>query len=108
MIMSGKKRPGAKRGVEIFGHGPGDAQAIEGARATSDFIEDDQAARGGVVQDIGRLVHLNHKGALAASEIVARADAGENAVKQPDHRAPWPGTKQPQWASNVIRATCRM
>ena len=54
----------------------------------------DQAARGRVVQDVRRLGHLDHERALAAGQFVARADAGEDAVGQPDRR-PAAGTKLP-------------
>ena len=61
---------------------PGQAQAVEGARAAANFIQDNQAARGGVVQDVRRLAHLHHEGGLPARQIVAGADARENAVDQ--------------------------
>ncbi len=87
VIMRGEERAGAQRGVEIFRDRPRDAQAVEGARAAADFVEDDEAAVGRVVEDVRGLVHLDHEGALAAAEIVAGADARENAVEQSDHRA---------------------
>ena len=40
----------------------------------------------GVVQDVRRLAHLDHEGGLPAREIVARADAGEDAVHEIDAR----------------------
>ena len=43
--------------------------------------------RGGrVVEDVGRLGHLDHERALAAAQLVGRADAGEQAVDHADPR----------------------
>ena len=84
--MSGKK--GARVNlavlVQVFDNGPGNAQAVEGASATAEFVDEEQAAAGGVVEDIGGLVHLHHKGALAAGEVVGRAHTGEDAIDDAD------------------------
>ena len=40
--------------------------------------------RRGVVEDVGRLGHLDHEGALAAAQVVGGADAGEQAVDDAD------------------------
>ena len=47
----------------------------------------DQAAVGRVVEDVGRLGHLDHERRLPGVQLVARADAGEEAVGQADRRA---------------------
>ncbi len=60
-----------------------------------------------MVQDVGRLDHLDHEGALAGGQLVLRADAGEDAVDQPDLAA-CAGTKLPICAISTISATCRM
>ena len=62
-------------------------EAVEGRGAAADFVEDDEAALGRVVADVRRLVHLDHEGRLPAREIVARADAGEDAIDEADLRA---------------------
>lgn len=41
---------------------------------------------GGVVQDVAGLGHLDHEGRLPAGEVVAGADAGQDAVDRADHR----------------------
>src|SRR5208337_4710829 len=46
----------------------------------ADFIEEDEAGRRGVVEDGGDLAHLDEKSGAAAGEIIAGADAGEDAV----------------------------
>ena len=68
--------------VEVFGDGPGDADAVEGAGAAADFVEDDEAAGGGVVEDVGGFLHFDHEGAASAGEVVAGSDAGEDAVDE--------------------------
>ena len=73
--------------VQKFRHAPGDGETVEGRSAAADLIENDEAPLGRVVHDIRRLVHLDHEGRLAAGKIVARADARENAIDQPDLRA---------------------
>ena len=60
---------------------------VEGRGAAPDFVENDEAALRGVVHDVRGLVHLHHEGRLPARKIVARADAGENAIHQADLRA---------------------
>lgn len=66
--------------AEVFGDGPGEAEAVEGGRAAADFVEDDQGLGGCVVEDGRGLGHLDHEGGLAGVEGVIGADAGEDAV----------------------------
>ena len=84
VVMRGEKRAAAGDVVEMFGHAPRDGESIEGGRAAADFVKDDEAAIGGVVEDGGGFVHLDHEGGLSAREVVARADAGEDAVDEAD------------------------
>jgi hypothetical protein len=92
--------------VDVLDHRPGDRDAVVGAGAAPDLVQDQQAALGGVVQDVGRLDHLDHKGRLPGVDLVLRADAGEDAVDQPDAgRAA--GTKLPICAISTISATWR-
>jgi len=70
--------------MQVFDDAPGQAEAVEGAGATSDFIEDDETARGGVVEDVGGFAHFDHESGLAPREVVARANAGEDAVHEID------------------------
>ena len=65
----------------------GQGEAVVGARAAADLVHQDQALRSRVVQDVGGFAHLDHEGRLAAREVVAGADAGEDAVDRPDRGA---------------------
>src|SRR3989442_12544783 len=60
--------------------GPGDGKAVERGRAAADFVEKDQARGSGVIEDGRDFTHLNEKRGTPASEIVAGADAREDAV----------------------------
>ena len=66
----------------MLGDRPRDAQAVEGRRAAADLVEHDQAARRGGVQDVRRLLHLDHERRLAARDVVGRADAREDAIDE--------------------------
>ena len=68
--------------VEVLDDAPREREAVEGARAAPNLIEDDEAAGGGVVEDVRRLAHLHHERALPPREVVARADAGKDAVHE--------------------------
>ena len=70
----------------MLDRGPGDRQAVEGRGAAADFVEDDQRAFAGLVEDDGGLDHLDHEGGAAAREIVGRADAREQPVDDADPR----------------------
>lgn len=87
MIMRGKKRFRAdffpKR---ILRNGARDAHTVEGARAAPDFVVDDEAGFRGVRENIGDLVHLQHKCGLPHREIVRSADAREYLIDDGDAR----------------------
>ena len=87
MVVRGEEAAGTDVIMQVLGDAPGDAEAVEGARAAADLVEDDEAALGGVVENERGLVHLDHEGALAACDVVAGADAGEDAIDEPDLRA---------------------
>ncbi|KUG19082.1 abc1 family protein group 11 [hydrocarbon metagenome] len=86
--VGGKEGAGAERSpaVDELHHRPGDAVAVQRARAAPDLVEHEQAARRRVVQDVCQLQHLHHERALPAREIVKRPDPGEDPVHDPDRR----------------------
>ncbi len=82
--MGGEEGAGADDEGEVFGYGPGETQAVQGAGAAADFVEDDEAFFGGVVEDVGGFDHFDHEGGLSAVDFVAGADAGEETVGDAD------------------------
>ena len=68
--------------VNVLDHGPRDRQPVVGAGAAPDLVQHDQAAVRGVMQDVGRLDHLDHEGGLARRDFVLRADARKDAIHQ--------------------------
>jgi len=77
-----------RRVVQILGNGPGDGDTVEGGCPPADLVKDNQAAGGGVAQDIGGFGHLQHEGGLTAGQVVGGTDAGENPVGYADLRPP--------------------
>ena len=80
VVVGGEEGAAADFVVEVFGDAPGDGEAVECGCAASDFIEDDEAAVRGVIEDVRRFVHFHHEGRLTSREVVVGADAGEDAV----------------------------
>ena len=54
----------------ILDHRTGNAHAVIGRGTTADLIENQQAVAGSVFEDVRHLTHLDHKGRLAACQIV--------------------------------------
>ena len=86
VVMRGKEGAGMRLGifVQIFHNGPGNADAVVGGRAASQFVEEHERAFRQVVHDVGGLVHFHHEGALPYRYVVACSDAGENLVDSAD------------------------
>jgi len=84
VVVSGKEGAASDLIVEVLGDGPRDGEAIEGSGAAANFIEDDEALFGCVIDDEGGLIHLDHEGGLAFGEIIGGSDAAENAVGEAD------------------------
>ena len=64
----------------MFDDGPSDGQPIECRGAAPDFIEQHEARGSGVVQDSGDFAHFHEKSRAPPGQIVAGADAREDAV----------------------------
>ena len=82
-------------------------EPVEGRGAAADLVEHDEGARARLIEDRGRLDHLDHEGRAAAGEIVGRADAAEQTVDDADMRALLAGTNEPDCASTTISAFWR-
>ena len=86
MVVGGEEGAAPRHVMQMLGDAPGNREAVEGRRSAANLIEQDEAPRGGVVQNVRRLVHLHHEGRVPLGEIVACADAGENPVCHADAR----------------------
>ena len=71
---------------ELFGDGPGEGKAVERRGAAADFVQQHQAIRCRIVQNIRRLGHLDHESRATTGEIIRRTDARENPIDRADAR----------------------
>src|SRR5699024_2305341 len=83
-IVGGKQCESAVVRDQSLGHGASQGQSVIGAGATADFVEQHQAVFRGVIENSCCFMHFQHESALAASQVVTGADAGENAVERAD------------------------
>ena len=102
--MSREQREAAVDARDVPRHGPRQRQAVERAGAAPDLVHEDEALVGGVVQDVRGLGHLHHESGAPAGEIVAGADAREDAVDRARAPRRSAGTKLPTCASSAISA----
>ena len=84
MVVRRKQRQGVDVLQAVFDDGPGDGHAVEGTRTAADFIEDEQAAAGGVFQDVRHFLHFHHERTLAGEDVVAGTDTGKDTVHRAD------------------------
>jgi len=78
--VRGEESTGAVCFLEMFDDGPGDRKAVECGGAAADFIEEHEARRRRVIENASDFGHFDEKCGTAACEIVAGADAREDAV----------------------------
>ena len=81
MVVRSEKRASASVLLQVFDDGPGDGQPVKRRGAASHFIEQHKTRWRGVMQDGSDFAHLDEKRRAAARQIVARADARKNAVR---------------------------
>ncbi len=84
-IVGGEQRQAAVLLDQMAQDGEGQRHAIKRGGAAPDLVHQHQALVRCVVQDGGRLGHLDHEGRAPGSEVVGGADAGEDAVERPEH-----------------------
>ena len=85
VVMGGEKRLGPlARLMQVLGNGPRDGNAVVGTRAAAYLVQNDQAALRDIVQDVGRLIHLDHEGRFARGQVVRRPHPGEDPVDHPE------------------------
>ncbi len=78
--MRGEERACARVLLQMLDYGPGDGEAVEGGGAAADFVEQNEAGWRGVVENGGDFAHFDEERGAAAGEIVACANAREDAV----------------------------
>jgi len=88
VVVCGEERLGVRRRVvvQVLDHRPGDGNTVVGTRAAADFVQQDDAAVGDVIEDAGRFEHLDHEGRFALRDVVRRPDAREYLVHHTDMR----------------------
>jgi len=88
VIMGREQRAGAQIAPvrNIFDDRPGNRQAVVGAGAAADFVEDQQASGCRLAEDLTDFIHLDHEGRLAGSKVIRGADPGEKLVHDADDR----------------------
>src|SRR5262249_47121838 len=84
MIMRGEQSATADGVMQKLCDGPGERDAVVGARAAADLVENDEALGCGVVENIGGLGHFDHEGTLPAAKLVAGAYPSKYAVDDAD------------------------
>ncbi len=62
VIVSREERFGARVGGDVFDNGPCERQAVIGRSSPPYLVEDDEASRGGRVEDHGGFGHFDHEG----------------------------------------------
>ena len=72
--------------VDPLKHGPRYTDAVVSARAPTNLIQNNKALLAGIVQDVRRLRHLDHKGTLPAVQFVARSNTCEDAICETNGR----------------------
>src|SRR2546423_7859454 len=86
MVVRSEDRLAADPLVQMLTHRPGDRDTVIRAGASTDLVEQDEAAARCGVQDGARLRHLHHERRLSAHQVVARADSREDAVTDANGR----------------------
>src|SRR5690606_25279497 len=71
MVMSGKERHVAVPAfVDIFHHGPGNGDAVIGARSPPYLIKQHETTILQIIKDAGSFIHLNHRGRLTERQVI--------------------------------------
>ena len=86
-VVSREQREDAVHARDVARDGPRQRQAVVGAGAAPDLVHEDEALVRGIVEDVGRFGHLHHERRAAAGQVVAGADAREDAVDRSEHGA---------------------
>ena len=77
MIMGGKQGLCTEQPAvaDILHYSPRNRQPVESTCSPSDLIQDQQALRCRVPQDVRHFCHLHHKSTLTGSEVIGSTDS---------------------------------
>src|SRR5690625_5517418 len=70
--------------MEVFGQRPCDTEPVEGTGTPPHLIQQNKRFRSGIIENIGRFVHLDQKSALPCSQVIGSSYPGKNFVNQTD------------------------
>ena len=66
--------------MQMLDDRPSQRQAIVGARASTDLVENDQRSLGSGIENAGGLNHFDHEGTLTAGQFITCTDSSEQAI----------------------------
>ena len=87
MIVSGKQGTRSRHVMQVFNDGPCNRYTIMSARASTNFIKDNQAVFCRMKEYRCRFFHLDHEGTFTRCDVILGTNTGKNAIDQPDTRA---------------------
>ena len=108
MVVGGEEGAAADGVVQVLGDGPGDGEAVEGAGAAADLVEDDSERSVAWLRMMAVSLISTMKVDWPRGEVVGGADAGEDAVDEAERGATRPGRRRRSGPSATISAIWRM
>lgn len=88
MVMRGKEDMCAVAFYEMISDGGGKGESFCSRGAPSDFINEDEGARRGGVEDVCSFTHFQHESRLVPGKVVGCTDPGENGVYWSERTSP--------------------
>jgi len=85
-VIVGREEGATADRRHAFRDGPRETQSIQRARTATELIKDDEASIGRVMENVGRLGHLDHEGRVTRVQFVGRADSCEDPVRDAERR----------------------
>ena len=82
LVVVGGEQGQSPQAMDELSHSPCNADAVVCAGSAAYLVQHDEALRSGVVENVGRLVHLQHERGLTPAEVIGGPDAGEDAIHQ--------------------------
>lgn len=80
VVVRGEEADAADVRGDVMEDGLGDGDAVVGAGAAAEFVEDDEGAGSGFCEDFLGFGQLDEEGGLGGEDVVVGAEAGHDAV----------------------------